>query len=361
MKIGLVTIVDKGNYGNRLQNFAIQQIMEKYGHQVETIRKIQDRKTVSEIIKYYLKKVTGIKYTRNVKREASFEAFNIKNIKFSHSFIRTDGLDDKLSKKYDIFICGSDQLWNPEFKTNTDSYFLSFVSEKRKVSLAASFGIDKIENEDAKKRIGALIQGLDAISVREQSGKQIVESLSSKEATVLIDPTMMLDGNEWKRIEKKPRNIGEKKYILCYFLGIHSQDIIEKIKKYGSEKDLNVVFMENQYFRCKITSEEEFSYGPDEFIWLIRNAEKVITDSFHAMIFSLLFKKKFLVMPRDVKKVDMSSRFNNVEELFKIKNYMYNDEDSLDKCAIVDYMFLKKTLCYERNKFLKFIENNIAI
>ena len=168
-------------------------------------------------------------------------------------------------------MCGSDQVWNPGYFTEKDSYFLSFVKGKRKVALSASFGIDKIEEQEEKERITKRLKELTAISVREKSGQNIVYELSGRQAELVLDPTMMLTAEEWMEIERKPRGISEEdKFALFYLLGNYDKETIEELKKKFESENKRVVLLQNEYSELIINSDEEFAIDPSEFIWLIR-------------------------------------------------------------------------------------------
>ena len=359
MKIGLVTITRGENYGNRLQNYAMQTALTQMGHSVETITRKNYWLRGKTRWKLAMKKYLRIKYSRNARRTESFRKFNNRYLNISRSVIKSDTVDKKISKKYDAFICGSDQIWNPNFETNSDSFFLSFVEGKKKIAVAASFGIDRIEKEEDRVRIHHLLEDLDAVSVREDSARTIVEELSSKKAEVVIDPTLMLTAAQWQEIEKKPDALGDKKYVLCYLLGEYDKSIPEDIRQYAIDNGMNIVFLENDWNRLKVTADWEFTANPSEFVWLIRNSEKVITDSFHAVAFSLIFGKKFLVVPRTGQGGDMSSRFANLAKIFGIDNYVAQGKD-YEKNAELDYSQIPAILKKERDKFTDFVHKALT-
>lgn len=353
MKIGVITITDRENYGNRLQNYAVQTVLEKRGHKVETIRKSRYKENLLCKIKLVVRKTTGIKYARNWKRYVSFKKFNNKCIKFSRYYIKSDDIDEKLSSKYDLFVCGSDQIWNPEFEFNSDSEYLSFVTGKKKIALAASIGLHDIPDEK-KSHIKGLLKSFGHISVREEKAKELIQELYDSEISVICDPTIMLTAEEWTRIEKRPRKFPYKKYILCYILGKYTQNMIEKIKEMAGDK-YHVVFLEHDCYNFKITTEEEFSYGPSEFVWLVRNAEKIITDSFHATVFSLLYEKKFCVISDGEATENMGSRFEQLSLTYCIKN-IYAEQENFENVAEVDYDYVKDQMNQQREIFNNFLD-----
>lgn len=358
MKIGLVTIAHGQNYGNRLQNCAIQQIFEDMGHQVETIRHPYFGFSKKVLAGIFVKKMLNYRYTKEARRIWKFTRFNNKNIRFSKLYIKSGNVDVKLSESYDLFLCGSDQVWNPNYFVEKDSYFLSFVEGKKKIALSASFGIEEIESEEEKERISKRLNELTAISVREKSGQDLVKSLSGRDSELVIDPTMYLTPERWRIIEKKPKNVESNAYVLIYLLGKYPKERIEKIKQYFIEQGKKVVLLENEYSNLGMCSDEEFAIDPSEFIWLIRNSHMVVTDSFHAIAFSLQFQKKFTIVKRDTMEEDISSRIKNLIDIFDIKNPYYEDSKDV-QAAIVDNSYVNYILTVERAKFMNFIESNV--
>lgn len=359
MKIGLITITDRENYGNRLQNYAVEKNLIDLGCVVQTIRKGVYRTTYWEKLKFFIKKCFKIKYTRYLKRVNRFNKFNKKYIHFSDEYVLSDEIDYNLSEKYDAFICGSDQIWNSEFAFNSDVEYLSFVTGKKKIALAASFGVEEITGEE-KEHIRYLLDKFDAISVREDSGKKIVEENSSKEAIVLSDPTITLSATEWSTIENKPKGFAKDKFILCYILGVYDISMQENIRTYAKKNEMNVVFLEHDYYKYKITTEEEFSYGPQEFLWLIKHAEKVITDSFHAVVFSLIFEKKFLIIPGGEAQKKMGGRFEQLAQTYGIKN-IYVKDDNYDGESLYDKEYVRNKMEEQRKIFKEYLKKALEI
>lgn len=359
-KVGIVTITCGANYGNRLQNYAMQTALDKLGYSPFTIRKADEKKTLLSRMKKCIKHITRYKYTALDKRMEQFEQFNSNYIKFSNSYIQSDDYSKKICEEFDAFICGSDQIWNPKYKMNTGSHFLSFVNGKRKISVSASLGVEKL-NESEVKRISNWLKKLDAISVREKAAKKICEDITGREVSVLIDPTLMLTSEEWRNIAKKPKNIKPDNYILCYLLGKTDKKIINKLKGYAEEKGRKIVFLEDFWRNLNVSSDEEFAYGPSEFIWLIDNAYKVVTDSFHAMVFSIIFKKEFLIVTRHESNNNMNSRFVSLIELLNVKDTIYSKQSGFEQYAKIDYKEAESILKKEKNSFNQFIKNNLEI
>ena len=243
MKIGIITINDNDNYGNRLQNYAVQQVLNKRGHEAITIlnngttNKFEEKKYM-----YILRVLKVITENQKIKlknkfykRYKFFKEFN-KNINYSKKYLNLM-IKEKVEKEYDFFIVGSDQVWNPNFNRLTYVDLLSFVPPKKRISFSASFGIEKIPNKYNEK-IKEELSKFKAISVREDSGKKIIEELTGrKDIEVLVDPTMLLDIEEWNKVSKRPEQLKNEKYILNYFLGDLSEERKKENKREAEEKD----------------------------------------------------------------------------------------------------------------------------
>ncbi len=196
-KIAIITITDTKNYGNRLQNYAVEKYISKYGYMVETMwkqNKLKDR------ITDYMEKIYPEKSTR--KKYKSFKKFTSKNIKTRHikDYMEVVGLE----KEYKYIIVGSDQIWNFRWQLDKNMPLVEIPSEKI-VSFSASFGTSDIDDkfkEFAKK----LIEHIGTISVREFTGKELIEKYTGrKDVKVLVDPTMLLTSEEWDKLSKKPK------------------------------------------------------------------------------------------------------------------------------------------------------------
>ena len=358
MKIGIYTITEGENYGNRLQNYAMQCILEDKGNDVKTLKRLYKGSELLRRIKLFVKKTFHVKYTYRDKRKISFNKFNRKYIKFERERVADNNVFRKLGT-YDCFVAGSDQIWNPNFGITTGTSFLQFAKGKKKVAISASFGVDNIEDRDKRGIYKKYLNDFDAISVREKAGAEIVKELIHINVPVLIDPTLMLDKMEWEKISQKPKMIRDKKYMLCYLLGKFEDDVIKKIKAFCEENRCDLIFLDNDCAYVKHGSDEEFAISPSEFIWLIEHCEKVLTDSFHAVIFSIIFKKRIVAIPRDTSLGNMNNRLINLAEEFKIKNLLSYDYN-FNQEAEMDFDLIEKILTKKKKNFNDFVERSLS-
>lgn len=343
-KIGIITIYDENNYGNRLQNYAVQEILKSMDFEVETIKNINLVNGEN-----YLKRAEKVLPTRREK----FLKFNQENMNNTNEVIFHDAIEKKFHEKYDYFVIGSDQIWNYNFKDRfSDVVFASFAPIEKRISFSASFGISNVPKENYNLYNG--LKEMKAISVREKAGAAIVKEITGRDdAVVLIDPTMMLSKEKWMSIMKKPEQLKNKKYILKYFLGNFSEDKQTEIEKFATENDCEIV---------DVLDEKSFySTGPSEFLYLIKNAYLVITDSFHSCVFSILFNTPFLIYERDqVRMSNMYSRIDTLLDTFQLNSRKFKGK--IDKSLLnVDYSHVDNILFKEQCKAKKFLNQALNL
>lgn len=340
-KIGILTLNGNMNYGNRLQNYALEQTILKLGAEVDTIWLCSKKKLLEQYLKRFVFKLP--KYKRN----NNFFIFSRNNINIKYY------LNYKFSKNYDYFIVGSDQVWNPNFSDFSEDMFLEFSNREKNISYAASFGVNNIKNEYISMfRKG--INNISHLSVREERGKDLIKELTNiEDVDVLIDPTMLLRCEEWDKISKKPKMLKSRKYILNYFLGNLSEKRKIEIDRIAREYDCNVInILDNKdpFYEC----------GPSEFLYLEKNAFLICTDSFHSSVFAILYNTPFLVFDREDKEEKMNSRIETLLSKFKLEDRKFNGEitEEILKC---DYTETKQILEIEKEKSIKFLKESLDI
>lgn len=325
MNIGLITINDNNNYGNRLQNYATQEFFRKnYGIDVYTIKNTillnKNNKNFKYFIKYIVANINLLRERVSIsKRQQCFNKFN-KKIKYNKFIINWYGNYKKVSDSYDAFLVGSDQVWNP-YGRMSDIELLAFTN-KRKIAFSPSFAVSEIRKSD-KEILKREINKFDAISVRENEGKRILEEITDKDIEILVDPTMLLYSTDWDKIMKKPKQLKSDRFILNYFLGklsIERKNEIEKIAKENGCEIINILDKKSPFYKT----------GPSEFLYLEKHAFLICTDSFHSSVFALLYNKPFIVFEREDKVVKMNSRLNTLLSKFKLENRYYKGKITKD-------------------------------
>lgn len=317
-KVCIVTICNGSNFGNRLQNYALQETIRlNLGSDVVTAKNITGELLGPNNILY---KITQnvfferiifhlIKHPR-IRKKIKFNQFNQRFILWTDDVIDGENIPDDFAVKYDYFVTGSDQVWNLEIPFVSSFEFLCFAPDSKKISYAASFGMSEFSN-DKQKIINKRLQGFKHISVRENSALQILENAGIKDAKVLIDPTLLLSVNQWYEIEKVPEfEVTDKQYILVYILEEDKTEIMVSDEQLARNNKWEIIdiYDKSNYIH--------YGIGPSEFVYLIHHAAYVYTNSFHATVFSILFHKSISVFKRE----GLNSRIMTLLEMLEIDN-----------------------------------------
>ena len=350
--IGLVTINDNNNYGNKLQNYAVQKKIRQLNYWCTTIKNdpYLNRKKYIYIRSFIfqLKKIKRM--LKQNRRKKLFLKFD-ENIKFSKNYFYW--ILKKNINQFDCFLVGSDQVWNPTIGRLSEFDLADFRNNIKKVAFAASFGISELP-EQYKEKTAKSLKDFKAISVREDAGKRIVEELTGrKDVEVLVDPTMLLTAEEWDKVAKRPEQLKTDRYILSYFLGELSEN---------RKKEIERVAMENHCEIINILDKNSPFYqtGPSEFLYLEKNAFLICTDSFHSSVFAILYNRPFLVFNREDNLAKMNSRIETLLNKFKLEDRKYNGQIT-QEILKVNYIDTYKILEKEREKSMHFLKKALDI
>ncbi len=347
MKVGIVTI-NSQNMGNRLQNYAVQESLKKLGFQVETINNA-----------YCGREVTTFKHTLKIcvlgrtlpflfrKRREGFYRFNQKHIQMAEGEWEYNKAPSGVCDRFDYFVCGSDQVWNPSFDFISDNEYLTFARPEQKIAYAASFGVSEMSKEQLKN-LGEKIGDYRAISVREDAGAELVKKASGKDAKVLLDPTMMLSKEDWLSIAEKPKFMPEKKYILTYFLGQKLSETKQKLMELARENDYKIIDL------WDINKKKYFLTTPEEFVYLIANCSLMCTDSFHGSVFSILTGVPFLVQTRKDNAKNMNSRLETLLDKMQLTSRLMKADMTERDIFEIDYTRTYEIISEERKRTEEF-------
>ena len=352
-KIGIVTIYDIDNYGNRLQNYAVQKTLETIGDvKVETIKNKNITNLKTPLFEYCLRvvKVALLKLAESLKksdRKNAFLDFN-KNINFASEFF----LAYRDYTDYDFIVVGSDQVWNPTFGCLRDFELANFKTDACRIAFSASFGVDEIPAELYSK-VKECLDRFEAVSVRENSAKALIDDIGCKnEAVVLVDPTMLLNAKEWDFVAKRPTQLKTDRYVLNYFLGDFSDSRRREIESFAKENGCEIINILDK-------TDPFYQTGPAEFLYLEQNAVAVFTDSFHACVFSILFNRPFVVFDREDSVEKMNSRIDTLLSTFKLEDRRYI-KCRLNDMLTFDYTEAHRILDSEREKSFNWLKNAIG-
>lgn len=297
--IGIITFHCSYNYGSVLQAYALQQYLIKQGYNVKIIDYRSKNYDMYHLLKLWMLKYPAKLWSENrhlnrlIKRKYNFLHFINENMRLTEKkYLYSDDLTE-LNDEFDVFIAGSDQIWNPVCTGGVDpNFFLAFVNDKinKKIAYAPSLAHTSFDDRVLEEMCG-YIEKFDGISVREESGKEILKNNIKKNIVVTLDPTMLLEECDYKEIEVQPTF--SKSYIFVYMLEKDDQSLIEYVYKISREKNLDIVYIHlNNIFSGKYTH-NVYGCKVGEFLWYIKNAYYVVSNSFHATVFSIIYQKKF--------------------------------------------------------------------
>jgi hypothetical protein len=383
-KIALVTCYYQPNYGSQLQAYATQQIFDNMGIPNETICIDGLKREINKVkYRYFLKHLLDIHTVRDkfgFLQYAIAQKTNKPTFKkqmnerlqmfhrFSHEMFHLSqryGSKKELSSNagnYAGFVVGSDQLWLPS-NIEANYYTLNFVPDDiPKIALATSFGVAQIPVAQRKKAI-IFLNRFNFISVRETSGRKIVEELTGKDIPVVCDPTLLFTAQDWQKIQTPERLIREK-YLFCYFLG-NNPAHRDFAKRLSRKMDLKIVQLQHldKYIKSdnKFPDYAPYNISPAGFISLIRDAEYVLTDSFHGTIFSLLYKKHFFSFRRYRKDtvVSTNSRLYSLLSMLHLESFLLYGNESVEKCLEMetDYESVHAAIAKLRNITIGYLKN----
>ena len=341
-KVYLMTWYRGVNYGSLLQAYALQRHIISEGHDCSLVdyrpakfrqwaRKVRNG-SVTETLRYKKEElaVTTDRETAEAFRERNtlFDRFRKEYLTVTP--ICQNGKEITREAGEDaVYVCGSDQIWNPHFLD--PCYMLSFSADKRKnIAYAPSIGVRQIP-EDRKKEYKKYLAGIGSISVREPSAAADINALTGQAPEVTTDPVFLLSAKKWEEIADPQQG----KYLFCYFLG-KSRRYMNVVRKMSEETGLPVIMVPVNASDMKKSHVTKCCAGPAQWLGLVMNAEHVFTDSFHCLAFSLLFHKQFTVFRRfspDSKK-EQNSRVESLLELAGMKDRLIALEEEMPRIDI---------------------------
>ena len=373
-KIGIVSLYYRNrNYGGQLQSYALEKYISDLGYNVEQIcweRIIDTTPVISKKkkdISYYIraiyrrakKKIYFLLYDKKLKKRLMCVKNFEKSIRHSEKIYDADSIS-KVNDEYDAFVIGSDQVWNV-FWCGTQYFLEKAPKEKYKFSYAASMP-DTNLNDDEKNAVYRALEDFDSISVREKATADFLSELCNREVKHVLDPTLLLNKSQWDEISDK--TLVDGKYVFCYFLG-RDKEYRKVAKKFAKKVNLKLVTLPHLtgVVDADLTFADKRLYevSPADFVSLIKNAEYVITDSFHAAVFSNIYKVKYYVFNRS--ELEMSERIVTLLDIFNSNERFLTDSIT---CLDLMLQMKDKNVSNDNSKFEKiqhesreFVINNL--
>lgn len=375
-KIGVVTLHGYSNYGNRLQNYALIHTIRKMNFNAyscvitmptskylkNNYRKARVKKVLENPTMDFFKKINDKLYSKmrsintsypfeEQNRQKKFKEFSKKHL-FEEFYSIENKNDKKMLEEYSFFITGSDQVWNPNAYQKLPVYFLTFALKEKRIAYAPSIGRDEIPqefNNDYK----LWLEDMSAISVREEAGATIIKELTDIDAPVLVDPTMLLTKEEWMAISTRATNRPDAPYLLTYFLGGPTDKTREKLEKLANEKNMTIINLGD------ITDKDTYETGPNEFLDYINNASAFFTDSFHGVVFSIIFQTPFIAYERITSGPSMYSRIETILDNFDMRD---REANGFNKDIFsMDFSGTHEVLEREYNKSIDYLKEALRI
>ncbi len=367
-KIGILTFHRAHNYGASLQCLALEKFI-----------KDRDKMAEVKIINYVNKKIDydyslfRIDYTSIytiIKSFISSLIFLPKNVvrrkiynKFIYSFLECTTICknikdvEKITRNYDFLIAGSDQIWNPELTGGIDDiYFLNFRTNAKKIAYAASLGKNKMKNN--KEQYTKLLQNFNSISVREIDGCNIIGNILNQDIKNVIDPTLLLKYNDWMQY------IGKKRPVKYNYIFVYTPNNIMEfndVVNYASNTlEMGIVNFKKKNIGLKNVKKNLYCSDPNDFLNYLYYSDIVIVTSFHAVVFSIIYRKRFWVLsPKD-----NSSRVNTFLEKIGLLNRSINSLEDLKKKDIneeIDYEIVGNKLDFLRQDSIKWLLEQLEL
>lgn len=379
-KVGIITIVNVNNYGAELQAFATFRKLQLMGYNAEIInylyykdwRYIDSKMSRSfnsmsikgkiiyfakyRVASFVLNKILPLICKDVKQRIANFNSFHQHNTRFSKLYKSMKDLYTD-TPIYDVYMVGSDQVWNPNASSSIEPYFLTFAPHSAlTVSYASSFGVSKIENNSIANRIKLGLSSIKTISVRESSGVNLVKELTGRTAQLVCDPTLLLNKSEWTMFMKPVSNMPQR-YVLIYQLS-ESDAIVKLATRIGKQEQIPVYRICKRAFKVKKDKGvvNILNAGPSEFLSLITNASFIITNSFHGTAFSINFDVPFYTVVSAKKK--NNNRMESLLDYVGLGKRIVKDDVDITNLPIIGYdvnatQLKLKSFRLESEKFLE--------
>lgn len=357
------------NYGTYFQAYALCRVLAENGYKVSLISEFPTNYSLKTGLIHILRHV-GILKIIMASKGIKMPVHESRGRKFVDRFIpkkelwRSNQLR-KIVSNTDVFITGSDQIWNT-FHHYQPEYFLSFAEDRKRIAYSSSIGTMKI-NPEYESEMRNLLSCFSHISMREASGaKAVSELLGGIDVTVVSDPVFFLSAKDWKQISRSVPYFDEKEpYLLVYCVGAndkYKKQVSQIAEKLGISRIVCVPSFEHQNFWVDSNEiEVVHGVGPQEFLWLMDNAAYICTDSFHATALSLIFNKNFTELTRFNLKDPESQNVRLLDLLrtYDLKNRFYDESGGICDISSIDYAIVNKKVLGDKNRALRWLLNSI--
>jgi len=359
-KIGILTWHYYSNYGSGLQAFALQETITRLGYDVSLInyRKFYSPKIspIKNLIRFVLRHTIAYfndkVYDRVVRNTLIYQK---RYLRQTEQFTDPNYLET-ISSQYDCLVYGSDQIWAPN--VYNPIYMGAYVPKNvKKISYAASIGLNDIP-EDLVYIYREHLTSFHSVAVREQEGKELLKRVCDVDASVVLDPTLMIDAETYRSMQRPIRGVNGK-YIYCYFLN-KEHKYKEKVLEYARKHNLQIIGTSDKEDDAK-WMKRLTNVGADQFLWLINNAETIFTDSYHGSIFSLLFHKNLWTYVRfaEDNPLCQNSRIRQLQNNFNISHRIITAKQDIDDTKCINYNYFEERLALLRKESFEYLRKAI--
>ena len=357
-KVGILTWHYYLNFGSALQSFALYRVIKSLGYETVIVNYLDPRlnhipntilSRIKAVVKYILSHVPVLG-----------KRWHINSINFRKRYFHetqpfnSEEEGARICQDLSVVCCVSDQIWAPNCYNTF--YFAHFLDGKkiRKVSYAASIGLNDIPENLAKVYRQHLLDFY-AVSVREKEGSELLKSRCNIDSAVVLDPTLLVDVSVYEKMQRKVHG-NHKPFLFCYFLNKEHQ-YKENVERYAHEHNLQIVGVSDK------ASDSDWmkrltGLGADHFLWLINNAETIMTDSYHGSIFSLLFHKNLWIFQRfeESNPICQNSRIRQLRNNFNLGQRIIMATSPIDDSKAIDYNYFESRLKELRSSSLDFLK-----
>lgn len=358
-KIGIITFHRSYNYGSALQAYALEKLLRSQGYDAKIIDFIMPWDFEQYRLfrtKIYLKSPKSfmadiVFFFRNYKRKKAFETFVQKNMVLTDRQYTDVSQMKELNDEFDAFICGSDQIWNFDCTNGIEpAYFLEFAnSDKIKISYAPSIAQLQF-NVEISAKLRSYLSSFNAISVREGGTIPTIRAVAPQNIKVTVDPTILLDQSDYLSLVKPGDSIS---YVFVYMLE-ENRELLEYARRVAEMYSLHTIYLTKKTRRIFKNAKNVYGASPNEFLGYINGAKYIITNSFHATVFSILFEKQFCTFRTEKSYIRMVELLNMVG----LDDRIYSEKFILDK--EINFHSAKEKLTILRMDSLRFLQKALS-
>ena len=367
MRIGILTLPLHTNYGGILQAYALQTTLERMGHKVEIINVPFTLPSISTvtILKRIIKKILG-KYPGYINYEGKFNqwlpivAQNLKPFKDKclHMSQKYEDYSDILHDDYDCIVVGSDQIWRPRMLlSDISNAYLSFAEgwNIKRIAYSASFGTQNWEYTSLQtEKCKRLLKKFDAVSVREDSGVINCFKYFGEKAVHTLDPTLLLTKNDYNELIKDVPPVC-KHQVFAYILDLNSEKK-QMVEDFSNKNNFEIRTINPELDNIKCDINTRIVPSVEEWLSAFRDSDFVLTDSFHACVFSILYQKPFAVIVNNERG---SSRFLSLLSMFGLMNRIVSSTDDLNSIGKIDYGKVYEKYGKFKERSLSYLRDNL--